>query len=121
MNKFRDLKIWNEAVDLAVEIYKITGEFPTNEKYGLTSQMNRSVVSISSNIAEGSGRNSQKEFMHFLGIANGSSCELFSQTEIASRIGFINEEAHNETQNRLNYIQKMNYRLQQSILKTINK
>ena len=121
MNKFKDLKVWNEAVELAVEIYKITGEFPPSENYGLTSQMKRSAVSIPSNIAEGAGRNSQKEFVHFLGISNGSASELFTQVEIAVRVDLINQKTCHETQDRLTYIQKMNYRLQESIYKSINK
>ncbi len=121
MHKFKDLKVWNEPVEMAVSIYQITGKFPSSERYGLTDQMKRSAVSISSNIAEGSGRNSPKECNHFLGISSGSASELYTQVEIASRINFISREVCDKTQNRLTYIQKMNYRLQESISKSINK
>ena len=69
MHKFKDLKIWQDSIELAVEIYKLTKEFPIDERFGLTSQMNRCSVSVSSNIAEGAGRNNPKEFRQFLGIA----------------------------------------------------
>lgn len=92
MHKFKDLIIWNEAIELAVDMYKLTKTFPTDERYGLVSQMNRASVSISSNIAEGAGRNNPKEFRQFLGIAQGSLCELESQLIISQKIDFITEE-----------------------------
>ena len=75
MNQFKNLKVWQASVDLAVEVYSITSKFPDKERFGLVSQINRSVVSIPSNIAEGAGRNSKKEFNNFLGIASGSLSE----------------------------------------------
>src|SRR5688572_26720461 len=89
MNNFKDLKIWQKSVDLAVRIYEITKAFPKDEMYGLTSQMRRSAVSISSNISEGSGRNTDKDFNYFLGISYGSSCELETQLIIAERVRLI--------------------------------
>ena len=86
MNKLKDLKIWNKAMDLTVEVYKATSTFPTDERFGLTSQSRRAAVSIPSNIAEGAGRNSMKEFNNFLVIANGSSYELQTQLVIAKQI-----------------------------------
>ncbi|RYZ82119.1 MAG: four helix bundle protein, partial [Proteobacteria bacterium] len=71
MHNYKKLKAWQEAVELVVEVYKITREFPSSEKFGLISQINRSAVSIPSNIAEGAGRNSNGEFNQFLGIASG--------------------------------------------------
>jgi four helix bundle protein len=79
MHNLKELKIWNKATDLTVDVYKATFGFPSDERYGLTSQIRRAVVSISSNIAEGAGRNSNKEFANFMGIANGSSYELETQ------------------------------------------
>ncbi len=76
MNKFKELKIWQDTIDLAVDVYKLTKLFPAEEKFGLVSQMNRCVISISSNIAEGAGRNNEKESRQFLGIALGTACEL---------------------------------------------
>ena len=76
MNNLKELKIWNRAIDLTVKVYKATAVFPADERFGLISQRMRAAVSIPSNIAEGAGRNSPKEFNNFLGIANGSSFEL---------------------------------------------
>jgi four helix bundle protein len=82
-NSFRDLIVWQRAMQLAVSIYRLTRDFPREEIYGLTSQARRSVVSISSNIAEGQGRLTRGEFRQFLGIARGSTFELQTQLEIA--------------------------------------
>ncbi len=89
MNNFRDLKVWQKSVDLAKTIYDQTSIFPDSEKYGLISQMQRAAVSISSNIAEGSGRQTKPDFKHFLSIALGSSYELENQVIIAERLGYI--------------------------------
>ena len=121
MNNFRDLKVWNEGIDLAAKIYEITNMFPATEKYGLSNQMRRSATSIPSNIAEGAGRNSTKEFIHFLGISKGSANELFTQVEIAARVNLIDQKTCNETQESLTYILKMNYNLIESIAKRIKK
>lgn len=76
MHNFRELRIWQEAMEVTKVVYKVTAKFPIDERYSLTSQINRSAVSIPSNIAEGAGRNSDKEFNQFLGIALGSAFEL---------------------------------------------
>lgn len=78
-HNFRELKIWKESLALVKEIYLITSQLPTEEKFGFVSQINRCAVSIPSNIAEGSGRTSNKEFIHFLNIAISSSYELETQ------------------------------------------
>lgn len=75
INSFRDLKVWQAGIDLTEQVYKLTCQFPREETYGLTSQVRRAVVSIPSNIAEGHGRDSSKEFLHFLSIAVGSLFE----------------------------------------------
>lgn len=107
MNNFKDLKIWKDSIDLAVEIYKITKLFPDTEKFGLLSQMNRCSISISSNIAEGAGRNNQKEFRQFLGIAQGSACELESQLIVSQRLEFISEEVLKQQTEKRVHIQNM--------------
>ena len=76
MHNIQELKIWHKAIDLSVEIYKISAELPHDERFGLVSQIRRASVSIASNIAEGAGRNTNGEFCQFLGIANGSAYEL---------------------------------------------
>jgi four helix bundle protein len=89
----RKLVAWQEAVNLVELIYRETSTFPRDETFGLTAQMRRSAVSISSNIAEGAGRNSSGELIQFLGIASGSRAELDTQLEIAVRLGFIRENS----------------------------
>ena len=86
MNKYKGLNVWKQAIDLAAEVYQITERFPAKEAYGLISQINRSVVSVVSNIAEGAGRNSGKEFDYFLEIALGSLFELETQLIIGNRL-----------------------------------
>ena len=88
VRNFRDLDVWQRAVELSVAVYKVTQAFPKSELYGLTSQMRRSAVSIPSNIAEGFGR-SNKDFGRFLTIAQGSQAELYTQLEIAKRVNLI--------------------------------
>ncbi len=85
MFRFEKLDVWRKAVDFAHDIYDATAHFPGDERFGLTSQMRRAAVSISSNVAEGTGRSSNKDFTHFVEIAYGSLMEVASQTEIAFR------------------------------------
>ncbi|MEI7585786.1 four helix bundle protein [Runella sp.] len=115
MHNFKQLKVWQKSVDLAVDTYLLTKNFPPEEKYSLTQQINRSAVSIPSNIAGGAGRNNSKEFNNFLGIAAGSSCELETQLIIAHRIGMINSNDSESIISQLSEIQKMIFKLQQSL------
>jgi four helix bundle protein len=87
MSDYKDLLVWQKSMDLAQGVYATTKDFPNNEIYGLTSQMRRSAVSISSNIAEGSGRSSRKEFKYFLYISLGSAAELETQLLLSERVG----------------------------------
>ena len=86
---YRQLKVWQKAMDLTVEIYSIIKYLPREETYALSDQLRRSAVSIPSNIAEGQGRNSDKEFVNFLSIARGSLWELETQIEICERLSYI--------------------------------
>ena len=115
MNNYKELRVWQNAVDFAVDVYKSTEELPTDERFGLTSQIRRSVVSISSNIAEGAGRNTSGEFNQFLGIAYGSSCELETQLIIANRLKFLNDDSFGKLELEVDKIQKMIYGLKKSI------
>ncbi|MGC2212368.1 MAG: four helix bundle protein, partial [Silvibacterium sp.] len=90
---------WQRAVDLSVEIYRFTSDFPREEIYGITAQMRRSAVSIASNIAEGYGRNSRNEYRHFLGVARGSILELQTRLAIARKLGFGKPELLEKTEN----------------------
>lgn len=111
MNNYKELIVWQKSMTLVEEIYKLSSSFPDEEKFGLTNQMRRSAVSIPSNIAEGAGRNSKKEFRNFLGIANGSLNELFTQLELSNRLSFVKEENIKQAINLGNEIQKMIYTL----------
>ncbi len=89
MFRFEKLDVWHKAVDLADRIYGVTDAFPDDERFGLTSQMRRASVSVSSNIAEGSGRSSDRDFARFIDIGYGSLMEVVSQGHIATRRSFL--------------------------------
>jgi four helix bundle protein len=112
MHNLKELKIWNKAIDLTVDVYKATASFPSEERYGLISQARRSAVSIPSNIAEGAGRNSSKEFSNFLGIANGSSYELQTQIVISNKLNLLSDDLLNDLLRKIDELQKMNYAFQ---------
>jgi four helix bundle protein len=88
-HNFKDLVVWQRAIDLVAEIYLATKEFPKDELYGLTSQVRRAAVSVPSNIAEGQGRLTRGEFRQFLGQAKGSLAEVETQLIIAHRLGYL--------------------------------
>ncbi|TCN58580.1 four helix bundle protein [Flavobacterium circumlabens] len=95
MSDFRKLLIWQKSMTLITKIYFSTNHFPKEEIFGLTSQIRRSSISIPSNIAEGSGRESSKDFLRFLNIAIGSLFEMQTQLEIAKNITYLNEQEFN--------------------------
>ena len=95
MRDFRKLDIWRLGVEFAVTIYEATEKFPSTEIYGMTSQMRRSAVSISANIAEGSGRDSDGDFLRFLRIALGSLNEVETMIEISRRLGLLSGQIAN--------------------------
>jgi four helix bundle protein len=107
MKTHKDLIIWTDSIVLVTNIYKITSSFPKEEIYGLTSQIRRSAVSIPSNIAEGAGRRSEKEFIQFLYIALGSLSELETQILVAYNIGYIKEAIHEEINIKISQLIKM--------------
>jgi four helix bundle protein len=104
---FRDLDVWNLSIELAKDLYQLTGNFPPHELYGLTYQIRKSAVSIPSNIAEGQSRNSLKEFKQFLYIALGSLGELETQLIIANKIDYVTEEEFKRYTERFDIIRKM--------------
>jgi four helix bundle protein len=95
MSNFGNLLIWQKSMVLVTKVYTVTNNFPKEEVLGLTSQIKRSAISISSNIAEGLGRESNKEFLRFLNISIGSLFELQTQLEIAKNIIYLDEETFN--------------------------
>ena len=92
MSSFRDLDVWQLGMDLVVEVYKLCRALPPEERFALTDQLRRAVISVPSNVAEGFSRNSPKEFRHFLQIASGSRAEVQTQLLIAERVGFLTRE-----------------------------
>jgi len=95
---YQDLRVWQQAMTLAVEVYGVTERFPKHELYGLTSQIRRAVVSVPSNIAEGKGHRSDREFLHFLYHARGSLFELETQILLAHKLKYISEKEVGELQ-----------------------
>ena len=117
MHNYKELKIWNKAMELGVDVYKVAAEFPSDEKYGLVSQIRRSAVSIASNIAEGAGRNSNKEFLHFLSIAHGSCYELQTQLILSQKLKIVSDVNIEKLISDITEIQKMNYKFQDTLKK----
>jgi four helix bundle protein len=117
MQDYKKLDVWMLAVELATDIYKETMSFPKSEMYGLVDQMKRSAVSVASNIAEGAGRATSKDFAHFLSMANGSSCELETQLIISANIGFIEHSELNELTAKITRIRKMITKFRQHLLR----
>ncbi len=109
MHNFEKLLFWQKSISLAKNIYIISDEINSDEKYGLISQMKRCSVSIPSNIAEGSGRNSDKEFNHFLAIALGAAFELQTQLILVKELHLLNEDKVNKLMLDLMEIQKIIY------------
>jgi four helix bundle protein len=92
ISSYRDLVAWQKAVDLVVEVYKATKGYPQEERFGLALQMRRAVVSIPSNLAEGQGRSTRKDYVHFLHIARGSIQELETQIIVSEKLEFLSKE-----------------------------
>ncbi len=106
MHRYRDLHFWNRSKDLSVEIYKVTKEFPSDEKFGIINQLRRAAVSIPSNIAEGTSRKSDRDFGRFLQISVGSAYELETQLEIARDLNFLSDENYLKLSEELTIIIK---------------
>ena len=116
-HNFKELIVWQKARTLVVDVYRLTKSFPNEEKYALTSQIKRSVISISSNIAEGAARNTDKDFAHFLDIALGSSNELESQIINVTDLKFVVKNDVKDVYNLIIEVQKLIYGFQKTIRK----
>lgn len=101
---YKDLVVWQKAMDLSIAVYQVTKSFPKEELFGMVSQMRRAAVSIASNIAEGEGRKSKNEFAHFASIAMGSKAELETQVILCERIGLCSDT---ESQNLLSMLDEI--------------
>ena len=115
VSSYKDLKVWLKGMEIVDETYKLIKDFPKEEMYALASQIRRSAVSIPSNIAEGAGRNSNKEFKYFLSIANGSAYELQTQLILLTELNLITKEKVQPVIDVCIEIQKMNYSFQQKL------
>lgn len=104
---YTDLRVWQEAMTLAEDIYRVTRAFPKEELYGLVSQMRRAAVSIPSNVAEGQGRKTRGEFVQFLGHARGSLAELGTQIALAGRLSFLERADQRDLQQRIDKTARM--------------
>lgn len=115
MHHYRELKLWQKSIDAVSELYKLTETFPTSERFNLINQINRAAVSIPSNIAEGAGRNSDKDFLRFLAIAHASMYEVETQLIISKNLGYISEMELNRMSDMLAELQKISYVFQQKL------
>ena len=112
---FRDLLVWQKSMALVTEVYRASAEFPTHERYGLSSQIRRCAVSIPSNIAEGFGRHSTTDYIRFLTIANGSLYELQTQVEIALNLEYMESNIYDTLHEQTREIERMMSSLIQSL------
>lgn len=115
MHKYEELIIWKKGIKLVEEVYNLLKDVPADEKFGLISQLKRCAVSIPSNIAEGAGRNSPKEFVHFLSITNGSTCELQTQLILQVKLSLISHDRIKPLLELSKEIQNMNFSLQRKL------
>lgn len=108
---FKDLKVWQQSMDVVTDVYKLLKRLPSFEQYAMADQIRRSAVSIPSNIAEGQARNSNKEFKHFLSISRGSIAELQTQLMLCCRLEYLEESENSDIIERLKNIDKMIFSL----------
>ena len=113
----KDLEVWKKSIDLVLEVYLLTDKLPKDEKFGLISQIKRAIVSVPSNLAEGAGRSSTKEFIRFIDIANGSLSEVETQLIIIDKLNLCKTKELIE--NQLVPIRKMLYKLKQALLRKV--
>ncbi len=121
IKSYRDLRVWQQGMDLVVAIYQLTEKFPAKEIYGLTSQMRRASVSIPSNIAEGHTRESSKEYLYHLSVAQASLAELETQTEIAFRLKYCSDEQRDSTLKQTVSLGKQLYALRNALERKLGK
>ena len=107
LKNFKELNVWEKAYQLCLDLYKATAEFPNEEKYGLSSQMRRSAISIPSNIAEGYGRKTIPDYVRCLYIAYGSTCELETQTLLSGDLNYLNEADQSSLLEKIKEVERM--------------
>ena len=111
MREYKKLEVWKMALELSTEVYKATLNFPKFEQFGITSQVQRSAVSVPSNIAEGAGRGTEKQFSQYLHIAYGSLCELETQLLIAQNLKYVDDAQANSLFERIIHLQKKSLKI----------
>ncbi len=104
---FRDLAVWQRAIELTLQVYKLTSSFPDSERFGLTNQLRRASVSVASNIAEGYGRSTKGEYVLFLGHARGSNSEVETQLVISKALGFGSKQVFSKTEELCSEVGRM--------------
>ena len=107
LRNYKELKVWQKSYQLCLEIYKITAKFPKDEKFGLTSQIRRAVVSVPSNIAEGYGRKTTADYIKSLYIAYGSNCELETQIMLSGDLGYIDSDILEGIKDDIHEVERM--------------
>lgn len=107
MKNFRDLKVWEKAHELVKRVYQATGQFPAEEKFGLTAQLRRAAVSIPANIAEGCGRGSDRDLGRYLQMSLGSASELEYELLLAHELGMLEGNVHEELSERTTEVKRM--------------
>lgn len=117
INSFRDLRVWQEAMDLVVDVYRLTEAFPKREEYGLTGQMQRAAVSIPSNIAEGHTREHRKEYLQHLSVAQASLAELQTHLEIAARLMYYDRQQRDNILGKCTSLARQMYALRNALQK----
>ena len=107
ISDYRNLDVWKKAHSLALDMYRVSRELPTSERYGLQSQIRRSAASIAANIAEGSGRSTDRDFARFLSTAIGSACELEYQLLLGQDLGYPDEDVARPARNDVSEVRRM--------------
>jgi four helix bundle protein len=115
LQTYKELKVWQKAVDLVEQVYLLTRSFPSDEKFGLVSQMRRAAVSVPANIAEGYGRTHRGDYLRYLSVSRGSLLELETHLEIARRLQFADEEHSTVLGQRIQEVDRMLFGLIESL------
>ena len=115
VSSFRDLRVWQDGIKLVADCYRVTRDFPADERFGLVNQLRRAAVSVPANIAEGWGRQSTKDYLRFLSIAYGSLAELETHLEVAVTLGFLRPEPHAAILGDIHRLGRMLNRLKHSL------
>ena len=120
MRSYRNLDIWQKGIEILKVVYQLSDQFPESEKYGLTAQLRRAVISILANIAEGSGRNSNQQMVNFLSISKGSAYEVEAQLIIAYELNFISVNELEIVLEMIDHYCRMNQNFQNYLTKNTN-